>query len=196
MTSSTPQNPPENSRETVRQQRSRRQFMLVALFLLVVWGGLRVTRFLRDKEVSQLAQHLNGTWELESLSGKNLSATNADLLYHKVTFQNGTFHGETRIRADSPAGTTALPFADATIRQYSESVDGKILTFLWNGTYTVQKAGQVTVQLNKTLFTIGVLWEAKQNRLVLERDCALTYEGRYIYRPALRANASTNTPRP
>lgn len=173
----------EAYRAEQRQRQSRRQFLLVFLFLLALWGGLRGARWMREREVNEFARLLSGTWELETMAGKSVgNAPNNDILFQKVTFQNGVLHGETRIRADSAAGTTAMPFADTTIRQYSESADGKMLTFLWNGTYTVQKGWQVTLQLNKTLFTVGAKWDAKQKRLTLDHDFALTYEGTFLYR--------------
>lgn len=186
----TPNPPPtqiEAYRVAQRQRQSRRQFTLVFLFLLMVWGGLRGARWFREREVREFSHLLNGTWELESLAGQSIGATaKSDILFQSITFQNGALRGETRIRADSPAGTSAIPFADSTIRQASESMDGKTLTFLWNGTYTALRGWQVTVQLNKTLFTVGAKWDKKTQRLTLDHDFALTYEGAFVYRQATR----------
>jgi hypothetical protein len=172
----------------------RQQTLLFIITTLVLLAVLRFTRLSREAESNRLAQHFTGTWELESLGTKPLASPTSEILSQKATFENNLATGETRIRANTPAGTDAIPFPDKSARTVEVSLDGKEVTVKWRGTYEILSAGRVTLKCGSSTNTVQVRWDAIKQRLLCDHDFILTYPEAAQYYPAALGN-SAKTPR-
>ena len=167
-----------------RQKRVRQQTLLFLVAILVLWAVLRITRLSREAESKRLAQHFTGTWELESLGAKTLASPNSEILSQKATFENNRATGETRIRANTPAGTDALPFPDKSARTVEVSLDGKEVTVKWRGTYEILSGGRITLKFGSSTNTVQARWDAVKQRLLCDHDFILIYPEAAQYHPA------------
>ncbi len=181
MTSS--QLPPEseNAWTERRQKLARRQTTFLMVLVACTLVGLRWNRYQRSNQQVELERLLNGTFELEQVADQKVGE-NSDLLSQKITFSGGKMAGETRIKTNSPAGTTAIPFPDKTISGYRDSLDGEVTTFRWQGAYSALSGWRMTCHVGTSTYTVNTHWDAKTHILSLERDFILTYPGPFRYR--------------
>lgn len=191
MTSSqTPSNTEESWAER-RRKLARRQMLFLILLTFFTWAGLFFNRVYRNRQQQELEHLLNGTWELEQIGDQSVGVS-ADILSQKITLTQGKLIGETNIKTNSPAGTTAIPFPDRSVAGYKDSINGEVTTFQWGGGYTTLTGWRITRNIGTATDTLNAHWDAKNHILSLERDFILTYAGPFRYHRV----ASTLAPKP
>ncbi len=167
----------------VARKRGRLQAYLAAFCALGVFVGVRMAHKSHPGAVSALARTLNGTWTLQSVNGDPVGP-NADsvVLSQQITFQDGKLHGETHLRADTAAATTAMPFPDDSVRSVHAGADGHDVTVVWDGSYTLQENHILALQVGKASYRAVVTLHPAAHTLELDHDAILTFPGptRYL----------------
>lgn len=156
-----------------------------ALALLCAVGGAWAAR--RNADPAGLppvtASDLAGTWELAMLGGHPVGpGGRTAVVSQRVTFRDGQVTGETRLRGDSEAAATQMPFPDQSVSDIDVSDLGGDVTARWQGRYEVTGRGRVAFTVGQARYSAFATHAARLHTLAFAHDPILTYRGKAVYR--------------
>lgn len=170
----------------VVRRRGRLQVFLALACAVGVFAGVRVSQNKKNHDSAPLTeQTLAGTWELKSING-DLVGPNVQsvILLQRVTLQNGLICGETRLRADTEAAVSSMPFPDESVTSVKTSMDGFDVAVQWNGTYTILSSHLVELKLGHAAYRVAIKPDPRTHALDFDHDVVLVYKGIAHYVPA------------
>ncbi|HZO88272.1 MAG TPA: hypothetical protein VFB38_08025 [Chthonomonadaceae bacterium] len=165
-------------------RRGRRQFGLMVIGAVGVLVGMRMGPAHRGAQAPAWTERtLAGTWELQSIKGDPVGP-NADsvILSQRVTFQAGKLTGETHLRANTDAATTAMPFPDQSVRKVIPGALSQDVTVTWDGTYKLLDRNRIELQIGKANYRAAVTLNPQAHTMEADHDIILTYPGPARYR--------------
>ena len=175
--------------------RSRLQILLVLVCAVGVFAGARMSRS-NAAALPLLAQQIAGTWELQSVNGDPIGPhADSVVLMQRVAFQGGILRGATRLRADTPAGTTMMPFPDESAKSVSATTDGRYVDVDWTGTYTVLDEKRIELHIGKATYRMEAKINLQNHTLECDHDAILTFPGSTHYTVSAVPLAPGKTPR-
>ena len=167
--------PPQPVRSS--KLRSRLQMLLVLVCAVGVFAGARMSRS-NAAALPLLAQQIAGIWELQTVNGDPIGPhADSVVLMQRVTFQNGRLRGATRLRADTPAGTTMMPFPDESANNAVTTTDGRYVDVDWTGTYTVLDEKRIELHVGKATYRVEAKISLQNHTLEFDHDAVLTFPG-------------------
>lgn len=157
-------------------------------------GGLYVFNTQQAKPAFTLSEEtLAGTWELQAVGTDPVGEkTDSMLLSQRVTFAKGRLHGETHLRADTTAASTAMPFPDQTATDVKTSADGHEVAVSWDGKYKVLENNRLELSVGKAQYRLAATIDSKARQLTMDHDAVLTFKGATHYGAALSVSARTS----
>lgn len=177
----------EDAQEAERRKRRGKLHLLLAASCIVgILTGAHLSHFSQPAipEIP-IARAIQGDWELKSIDGSQIGPkVESVILSQYVRFQGGTLHGATHIRADSDAGTTAMPFPDESVTEVKAPVGGNDLLVVWDGTYKVLPNQLIEMHIGKAKYLIKVHADPQKRTLEMDQDAILTYKGASCYEAA------------
>lgn len=159
------------------RQRGRKQvFAAAAVALLALSFALFVPKQAKTPAAALTEQKLQGTWALQTI-GKTPTGTQngCPILAQQVTFSNGKVWGTTHILADTPDGTSQMPFPDKSVQKVTSNDEGQTLTMVWGGTYELKEGHRLLLHIGQAQYPVEVRLNPKTNDLVCSHDLILTY---------------------
>jgi|SRR5579871_2637524 len=156
---------------------------LVGLFTVGFFGSTSISnRPVSTGAIAVTDQALAGTWELMSVAGDSVGPNMpSTVLSQKVTFQNGSVSGVTRLRPGTEAATTAMPFPDASVTQIYTNPSSREVVVTWDGAYRLLPDGRIEVKMGARRFKIAARYNPINRALEMDSDAILTYRGGSCY---------------
>ncbi len=169
--------------QKLTRKRARMQILVVIVCAGVIVVGSRYSKMHRIKPGTVLEENtIKGHWSLQSVNkdpvGENEQSVVVD---QQVDFHGGEVHGQTRLRADTPAGTTSMPLPDETASEVKTSDDGRLLFVKWDGTYTIKNGNIIELHIGKASYNAVVSLNPRNHTLELDHDAILTFPGKAVY---------------
>jgi len=159
------------------------QAFLVAACALGILVGMRLSRGGGADQSALNEETFAGTWQLQSVNGNRVGPrVDSAVISQQVTFSQGRVHGVTVLRADTEAGTTAMPFPDQSVTEVTASADGHDVTVVWDGTYTLLDKNRADLRIGRAGYRAVVAPDPVTHHLEFDHDTILTYPGRARYR--------------
>ncbi|CEK16597.1 hypothetical protein [Chthonomonas calidirosea] len=166
-------------------QRGRKQVFAAALVALIAFGFAVFVPHRPNSAATGLTEaKLQGSWVLQSI-GKTATGpqSGCPILDQQVTFAHGVVTGTTRLLANTPDGTTQMPFPDKSVQQVSSDDDGQILLIRWQGTYELKGPHRLWLKIGKASYPIDAQIDPKTHALICSHDLILTYPNATRYVP-------------
>ncbi|CEK16608.1 hypothetical protein CWRG_01548 [Chthonomonas calidirosea] len=167
------------------RQRGRKQVFAAALVALIAFGFAVFVPHRPNSAATGLTEaKLQGSWVLQSI-GKTATGpqSGCPILDQQVTFAHGVVTGTTRLLADTPDGTTQMPFPDKSVQQVSSDDDGQTLLICWQGTYELKGPHRLWLKIGKASYPIDAQIDPKTHALICSHDLILTYPNATRYVP-------------
>lgn len=169
-------------------RQNHRRLTLALFAAITIVGTMIVIRVVQNATIAQqiTAGGLEGTWELESLDGTAIGEqTTSPILSQRMSLRDGTIRGETRVRANTDASTSSMPFPDESVTRVVASADETAVRVLWDGTYQLDDNQQLALHVGKAVYFVKVAWKRDRNVVELNQDTILTIHGAATYRRAI-----------
>ncbi|CCW36324.1 hypothetical protein CTKA_01564 [Chthonomonas calidirosea] len=167
------------------RQRGRKQVFAAALVALIAFGFAVFVPHRPNSAATGLTEaKLQGSWVLQSI-GKTATGpqSGCPILDQQVTFAHGVVTGTTRLLANTPDGTTQMPFPDKSVQQVSSDDDGQTLLIRWQGTYELKGPHRLWLKIGKASYPIDAQIDPKTHALICSHDLILTYPNATRYVP-------------
>jgi hypothetical protein len=166
------------------RKRGRKQVFAAALVALAAFCfAFFVPHHPKAAATGLTEAKLQGQWVLQSI-GKTATGpqSGCPILDQQVTFAHGVITGTTRLLADTPDGTTQMPFPDKSVQQVSSDDDGQTLLIRWQGTYELKGPHRLWLKIGKASYPVDVQSDPKTHALICSHDLILTYPNatRYV----------------
>ncbi len=173
------------------RKKARIQIMIVITCAAGIMIGSRYSKMHHTAVNTELNPgSLQGKWELKSVNGDPVGPNvQSVVLDQQVNFQDGEVHGQTRLHADTPSGTTNMPLPDETATEVKTSADGKVVTIRWDGTYNIKSGNRLELHIGKATYNAIVSPNIKKHTLELDHDTILTFPGKALYSPVEKITA-------
>ncbi|HLI48237.1 MAG TPA: hypothetical protein VKV18_06045 [Chthonomonas sp.] len=168
------------------RKRGRKQVFAAAFVALVAFCfAFFVPHHPKAAATGLTEAKLQGRWVLQSI-GKTPTGpqSGCPILDQQVTFAHGVITGTTRLLADTPDGTTQMPFPDKSVQQVSSDDDGQTLLIRWQGTYELKGPNRLWLKIGKASYPIDAQIAPKTHALICSHDLILTYPNATCYVPA------------
>jgi hypothetical protein len=175
---------------------SRQNYRRLILLLCTAICAFGIAILIRTMQNSAIptkapAEALDGTWELKSLNGLPIGETTSSaIVSQRVSFREGKIRGETLIRANTDAATSAMPFPDESVTKVLSNSDETGVRVLWNGTYDLDEHQQLALHIGKAIYFIKVTRQPDTHSLELNQDTILTVHGTAKYQRASSSKLS------
>ncbi len=168
--------------------------LLVGISALGACGGLYAYNTRQANPSFTLSETtLAGTWDLQAVGADPVGEkTDSVLLSQRVIFGNGRLHGETRLRAETTAASTAMPFPDQTATDVKTSPDGHEVDVSWDGKYKVLENNRLELSIGKAQYRLAATINPKAKQLTMDHDAVLTFKGATRYGVAAGVSALTS----
>ena len=165
------------------KRRTRLNGLGAALAAIGVFAGFGWNQQrLAGAAMQETERNLTGTWALKAVNGELIGPHVAsDVLMQRVTFENGKLRGDTRLRANTAAGTTDMPFPDESAKSATTSSDGRYLDVAWEGVYTVLDSRRLELKIGKTGAIVEAHFDSGDRALEFDHDAILTVPGGVRY---------------
>ncbi len=174
--------------------RQRRQAWALALCTLAVLGAARWSGGRRAAAPPLTEQLVRGDWQLVSVNGDPVGPNvESVIVSQELRLRDGLVDGVTRIRSDTPAAASAMPFPDQTVSNIKLPIGMGELVARWHGAYRIAGGSRLEMRIGSATYWITVEANSRARMLTLDHDAILTYRGAARYR-ALPAGGDLTRP--